>query len=413
MSNTKPITLAQLFRYFKHLPHQMAAISELEADILTAGYTMAMRRDRPWFKTWSVDGKQPEPGGVNVMDRLMPLLDLIAAGEGNYNSVNRGKAGDTPGGYPGLDRMTVSQVMALQRAGYFAVGRYQFIPETLKIAVKDSGMVLTDLFSHEGQDRLAASLLLGWKRPVLRDYLQGKNVTLEAAMLELGKEWASIPAYPDGRGFYDGDRAGNRASAKVAEVQRALKQARDGLAGKGLPPLTVPAQQPARIGKIPAHLRLTKTGKVDARGLHLLRLQEVVDGIPMGELLVVSGAPGRQMFRTGRESRAGGLEPLPEGRYGIEDIEWKGGRDVYAGSWGPGLGPVWAGLNYQAPGKTERSAIGIHLDENQGTNPGTAGCVGIRSIADLKLFVAMMRAHDPRLLFVDWGLGSCPPVRPV
>ena len=38
MSNPAPITLAQLFRYWKGLPHQMAAVSELEADILTAGY---------------------------------------------------------------------------------------------------------------------------------------------------------------------------------------------------------------------------------------------------------------------------------------------------------------------------------------------------------------------------------------
>ena len=36
------------------------------------------------------------------------------------------------------------------------------------------------------------------------------------------------------------------------------------------PVLTVPAQQKV---KVPAHLRLTRTGRADSRGLHLLRLQ--------------------------------------------------------------------------------------------------------------------------------------------
>jgi len=138
-----------------------------------------------------------------------------------------------------------------------------------------------------------------------------------------------------------------------------------------------------------------------------------VDRIPMEELLVVSGAPGRQGFRRGQDSRAGSLEPLPEGRYRVGDIEWKGGKDVYAGSWGAGLGPVWVGIEYEAPGITARSALGIHLDENQGSSPGTAGCVGIRSMDELKRLVSLLRKHDPKLLFVDWKLGTCPPVKPM
>ena len=60
MSNAAPITLQQLFRYFKSLPYQLAAITELEADIVANGYAKAMRRDRPWFATWSQAGKQPD-----------------------------------------------------------------------------------------------------------------------------------------------------------------------------------------------------------------------------------------------------------------------------------------------------------------------------------------------------------------
>ena len=60
MTNTAPITLEQLFRFYRGLPHQAAAIPELEADLRTNGYDAAMRRDQPWFATWSQSGKQTE-----------------------------------------------------------------------------------------------------------------------------------------------------------------------------------------------------------------------------------------------------------------------------------------------------------------------------------------------------------------
>lgn len=58
MANPAPITLEQLFRHYKGLPHQMAALQLLEADLRENGYAVAMRRDRPWFEVWSQGGKQ-------------------------------------------------------------------------------------------------------------------------------------------------------------------------------------------------------------------------------------------------------------------------------------------------------------------------------------------------------------------
>lgn len=60
MANPAPVTLEQLFRFYRGLPHQAAAIGELEADLRANGYAVAMRRDRPWFATWSQDGKQSD-----------------------------------------------------------------------------------------------------------------------------------------------------------------------------------------------------------------------------------------------------------------------------------------------------------------------------------------------------------------
>jgi GH24 family phage-related lysozyme (muramidase) len=73
MANAAPITIEQLFRFYRNLPHQAAAIQQLEQDLAVNGYAAAMRRDRAWFQTWSQDGKQAD---------LAPALKLIKEFEG-------------------------------------------------------------------------------------------------------------------------------------------------------------------------------------------------------------------------------------------------------------------------------------------------------------------------------------------
>lgn len=53
------LRLVDLFRYYKSLPHQMAAISELE-EIINKANPHILGRDQSWFKTWSQDGKQAD-----------------------------------------------------------------------------------------------------------------------------------------------------------------------------------------------------------------------------------------------------------------------------------------------------------------------------------------------------------------
>jgi GH24 family phage-related lysozyme (muramidase) len=51
------IRLLDLFKYYKALPHQMAALSELE-DAINKANPHILGRDQAWFKTWSQGGKQ-------------------------------------------------------------------------------------------------------------------------------------------------------------------------------------------------------------------------------------------------------------------------------------------------------------------------------------------------------------------
>ncbi|MCT0200484.1 N-acetylmuramoyl-L-alanine amidase [Synechococcus sp. CS-1325] len=171
------------------------------------------------------------PVGLGSVEKgLKPLLNFIYSGEGGYDSYNRGRAGDSPGRWPGgLQKLTIAQIMELQDQNeIFAVGAAQFIPTTLPMALKETQLKGSDLFNAVNQDRLAVALLLGRKRPKLASYLKGDNNDLDAAQTDLAHEWASVPL-PNGKGAFDGDSAGNKATKNVPEVRNALQLARSAL----------------------------------------------------------------------------------------------------------------------------------------------------------------------------------------
>lgn len=158
------------------------------------------------------------------------------------------------------------------------------------------------------------------------------------------------------------------------------------------------------------YLQLTKTNSKDRYGCYLLNLDYFKQGKLQDRLEVCCGAPGRQFFRTAAQSRAMTGEPLPEGKWYINDIIWADGRDNYGGRiFQSGIGPVTVPLDYLEPGTTERSAIEIHIDWNRNYgSPGTVGCIATYNIADYKKFVSWLRDTDPRNFYVDWKLGTCP-----
>lgn len=71
------IKLSDLFKYYKHgTPHQMAAVSELEAELLKVA-PQIFDRDQPWYKTWQAGGK---------LHNYEPAIKLIKEFEGVHLS---------------------------------------------------------------------------------------------------------------------------------------------------------------------------------------------------------------------------------------------------------------------------------------------------------------------------------------
>lgn len=156
------------------------------------------------------------------------------------------------------------------------------------------------------------------------------------------------------------------------------------------------------------YCRLTRTGTPAYDGLEKLLLEFVnPKGRVLANLDVVSGAPGAQSFRAPDDplSFPKNLEPIPQARYTIADIEFAGNRDDYVTvHYHPtnGIGPVWVPIiktRYD-----DRDAFGFHMDWNRGGSPGSAGCVCPGTLDDLKQLVRLLRLYDPRDLFVDWGI---------
>ncbi len=214
-------------------------------------------------KTFTKDGNGKSPGGgggTGGGGRTGPqyegggaaTFDVIASGEGDYNSVNRGTAGDTPGGAKSvlgkdLTDMTVGEVMAAQASGQlFAVGKYQIIPGTMKEFVSGAGIDKNAKFNEATQEKFK-DYVINVKRPEIGAYLRGESDDLEAAAQGIAREFASVGLAYDEAGRsrnesrYSGT-GGNRASISTEEIQAALKRDR----AAGSTPRLVPPSQRSR-----------------------------------------------------------------------------------------------------------------------------------------------------------------------
>ncbi|KVC71451.1 mannosyl-glycoprotein endo-beta-N-acetylglucosamidase [Burkholderia ubonensis] len=167
-------------------------------------------------------------GLVGAMSRLADTAfgKLIARGEGDYNSVNRGARGGYRAGTENLEGMTLAQVMAAQRAGQFnAAGRYQIIGSTLAEAARSLKLNGDEMFDRKLQDRIFEQYLVRNKRRAIADYVEGRSDDLRGALRAASREWASVADPDTGRSYYAG-KGNNRASITAAEMEAALRNTR-------------------------------------------------------------------------------------------------------------------------------------------------------------------------------------------
>jgi hypothetical protein len=163
------------------------------------------------------------------------LLDFIAQpeSEGDPNAIwGRIDKADRP--KQPVTSMTFGEVLAWQDSidhKYMseAVGKWQFLEDTLRGAYLGAGLKQTDRFSEENQRRVALVLL---RRRGLNDYLRGEIPAVRFAQ-NISKEWASMPCTikdrrgrrPRGQSYYAGDGL-NKAHVSISALMKAVHDAK-------------------------------------------------------------------------------------------------------------------------------------------------------------------------------------------
>jgi hypothetical protein len=195
------------------------------------------------------------PGGASTASKIvlgggLGLTALLAKGEAqSYDTAFGGQKTPKP-----LTQMTLKEIDQWQskHPDENAVGKYQIVQGTLRGARKAlPDLKDTDVFDEKLQDRIYREFLIGAsKRPQLNAYLSGQSdVTIEAAQLDLAKEFASIPVPFDvtrpamygrpeklvkkGDSYYGGiGKNRDKTNISIEETQKRLIEQRDLNSGK-------------------------------------------------------------------------------------------------------------------------------------------------------------------------------------
>ena len=150
--------------------------------------------------------------------RVLHLISLAEAGAKGYDAVQHG-AKHRPSRAP--TQMTIAEIYQWidNTPGQpHAIGRYQFIPATLKRLVREIALSPHETFSPQVQDQLAQVLLA---EAGFHDVSRGK-MGRRTFMNNLARIWAGLPN-SSGQSHYHG-YAGNRATMTWARFDAEMRQ---------------------------------------------------------------------------------------------------------------------------------------------------------------------------------------------
>lgn len=148
-----------------------------------------------------------------IAARIRDVIARAEAGSQGYDAVQHGATIPPP---QRPTQLTIAQIMAWIDATPgqpHAIGRYQFIPSTLRRLVADLGVDARAAFSPAVQDALADRLL---EEAGFSDLLAGR-LERRGYMNNLARVWAGLPT-SSGKSYYHG-YAGNRATMSWAQFE--------------------------------------------------------------------------------------------------------------------------------------------------------------------------------------------------
>jgi hypothetical protein len=160
--------------------------------------------------------------GGSASARLRDLIARAEAGQAGYDAVQHGARTRPPKPPTAMTLQEIYDWIDATPGQPHAIGRYQFIPPTLRHSARRLGLSATARFGPETQDRLA-DLLLG-DAGLAR--VQSAEMSAEAFMHNLTRIWAGLPT-ASGRSYYHGV-AGNKARIGYDAYARQVRAIIDG-----------------------------------------------------------------------------------------------------------------------------------------------------------------------------------------
>ena len=178
-----------------------------------------------------------KPGGTTT--DIKSLGDLVAKYESGadaniYNRYDPNSKKYVAVRGKDLSSMSLNDIMKEQSmksggksTNMFAVGKYQYTPDTLKDIVdrmKEQKLISgNERFTGDLQDQIFNFSIMNDKKfENLRKYLSGDVSAKKAAMLELAKEWRSLPDPNTGKTYGDGGSKFNRSLVSVEDFSNIL-----------------------------------------------------------------------------------------------------------------------------------------------------------------------------------------------
>jgi hypothetical protein len=137
---------------------------------------------------------------------LLALIARAEAGAAGHDAVQHGARIPPPRAPTAMTLREIFDWIAATPGQPHAIGRYQFIPPTLRRVAAEAGFGPGTQFTPEAQDALALILL---EEAGLTAFRAGR-LDRRAFMGRLARIWAGLPL-PDGRSNYEG-LAGNHAT---------------------------------------------------------------------------------------------------------------------------------------------------------------------------------------------------------
>lgn len=196
------------------LAHHEAAVRRNSASLFSG--TAAHSLFAPWPEKHEDTRARPHIKLSRSSAKLLDLIAMAEAGSAGYDAVQYG-ATVKPAKRP--TQLTLGEIfdwIATTPRQPHAIGRYQFIPDTLARLVALKGYPRSTRFTPKVQDQLALILL----QDAGLAAFEAKTLPRRAFMKNLARIWAGLPL-PSGKSYYQG-YAGNKATMSFARFEAGM-----------------------------------------------------------------------------------------------------------------------------------------------------------------------------------------------